>query len=183
MLSVLLFNWVGFRLFTAFWEGRAADFLEARLDRDEYDGNQLILLRIPADALPYTNSSRDFQRTEGYIEIGNLRYRKVRKRKYNDSVEFLCIPEGAVNRLRSAGNDFFSLVNDLQKTGHDKYPGPGGKTTHSFYKIIYYSAQHFPDLHYFAARSVRSPRFQRAGLSAGHPRIGLRPPRATYRLS
>jgi hypothetical protein len=176
-LSVLLFNWVGFRLFTAFWEDRAATTLEAGLDRNEYDSNELILLRVAADALPYSNCSSDFERTTGIIEIGNLRYREVKRRLYNDSVEFLCIPDGAVNRLRSAGNEFFSLVNDLQKTGHDKHRGPHGKTIHSFYKIVYYSAQHFPNLRYFAAHSIRSPRFQHAGLSAGHPRMGLRPPR------
>ena len=141
------------------------------------------MLRIPADALPYCNSSRDFQPAEGYIEIGNLRYREVKKRVYNDSVEFLCIIDGAANRLRSAGNDYFSLVNDLQKHGHSKFPGPNGRTGHNIIKIIYYSAHHFPDLHYFVARASWSTRLKLAGLSAGYPQFGCQRPRGARRLS
>ena len=167
MLSVLLFNWLGYRLLTAYWEGCAAARLEAGLDNDRYDPAQLILLRVPADALPYSNSSARFERSVGFIEIGATRYRTVKRRLYNDSIEFLCIPDGAANQLRSAKVDFFRLVNDLQRSGHSKFPGPSGKT----------------DLPYFAARPVPSPLFLRADLPAGHSRIGLQPPRQDNSLS
>ena len=167
MLSVLLFNWLGYRLLTAWWEGRAAAALEAGLDNDRYDPAQLILLRVPADALPYSNSSARFERSVGFIEIGHTRYRTVKRRLYNDSIEFLCIPDGAANRLRSVNDNYFRLATDLQKDGHAKFPGPPAKT----------------DLHYFAARPVPSPLFLRADLPAGHSRIGLQPPRQGDLLS
>jgi hypothetical protein len=177
LLSVLLFNWIGYRLLTAYWEGRAATRLEAGLDNDHYDPAQLILLRVSADVLPYSNSSTQFERSVGYIEIGATRYRTVKKRLYNDSIEFLCIADGAVNQLRSAKDDFYRLVNDLQRSGHSKFPGPSGKTNPLVNKIVWCDAHNFPDLHYFAACPVPSTLFPRTDLPTGHSRIGLQPPR------
>ena len=183
LLSVLLFNWVGYRLLTAYWEDRAAVRLDAAIDNDQYDSGQLILLRVSADALPYSNSSGQFQRSDGVIEIGAARYRTVKRRFYNDSIEYLCIPDGAANRLRSVKEDFFRLVNDLQKSGHSKFPGPSGKTNSAVNKIFWCNSSHFPDLHYFAVRPVLSPKFLQTALSAGHPRSGLQPPRPGNPLS
>ena len=183
LLSVLLFNWIGYRLLTALWESRAATRIEASLDNDQYDPAQLILLRVSADALPYSNASEQFERSDGFIQIGATRYRTVKRRLHNDSIEFLCIPDGAANQLAAADNDFFRLVNDLQKSGHSKFPGPSGKTNPLQNKIIWCNSTHFPNLHCFAVRLVLSPRLQTAALSPGHPRIGLQPPRPVYPLS
>jgi hypothetical protein len=177
LLSVLLFNWIGYRLLTAWWEDGAAARLEASLDNDRYDPALLVLLRISADALPYSNPSAQFQRSYGFIEIGPTRYRTVKRRLYNDSIEFLCIPDGAANELRSAKDEFFRLVNDLQKSGHPKFPGPSGKANPLMNKIFWCETNHFPNLHYFAARPVPSPLFLEPDLSSGHPRVGLQPPR------
>jgi len=182
LLSVLLFNWVGYRLLTAYWEDNADTRLEATLDKDQYDPSQLIPLRVSADALPYSNTTEQFERSEGFIEIGNTRYRTVKRRLYNDSIEFLCIPDGAANRLRLAKDNFFRLVNDLQKSGHSKFPGPSGKTG-PVNKTIWCNSSHFPILYYIAARPTLSLTFQRTMLSSGHPRIGLQPPRPDNPLS
>jgi len=170
-------------LFTALCEEREASSLEASVENDDYDSTLLVMLRIPADALPYCNATRDFQPAAGFIQIGGLRYREVKKRVYNDSVEFLCLLDGAANRLRSARNDYFSLVNDLQKRGHSTFPGPSGKTGHRFAKVIYHSAHRFPNLRFIAGPSAWPSRFLQPGLSAGHPRIGLQPPRTAACLS
>jgi hypothetical protein len=182
LLSVLLFNWVGYRLLTAYWEDCAAARLEATLDNDQYDHDQLVLLRVSADGLPYSSSGQ-FERSDGIIEIGAARYRTVRRRFYNDSIEFLCIPDGAANRLRSAKDDFFSLVNDLQKSGHSRFPGPSGKTNPAVNKIVWCNSGHLRLLHYLAGRPVQSTIFMQTALSAGHPRIGLQPPRPGSPLS
>lgn len=182
LLSVLLFNWVGYRLLTAYWQERAAARLDATLDKDQYDPSQLILLRVSADALPYSNTSEKFERSNGYIEIGATRYRTVKRRLYNDSIELLCIPDGAANQLKLAKDNFFQLVNDLQKSGHSKFPGPSGKTS-PVNKIVWCNSSHFPNLYYFAARPILSPMFQRTTLSPGHPRIGLQPPKPGNPLS
>jgi hypothetical protein len=182
LLSVLLFNWVGYRLLTAYLEDRANARFEATLDSDCYNPAQLILLRLSADALPYSNASEQFERSQGCIEIGAARYHIVKRRLYNDSIEFLCIPDGASCRFKLVKEDFFRLVNDLQNTGHSKFPGPSGKTS-PVNKIVWCNSSHFPNLYYFAARPVLSPTFQRTTLSPGHPRIGFQPPRPGNPLS
>jgi hypothetical protein len=177
LLSILLFNWVGYRLFTAYRESRETAQLEASLDMEQYDSNQLILLRVSADALPYSNPSDRFERAEGAIEIGHLRYRYVKKRLYNDSLEFLCIPDGAANRLQTTNRNFFSLINDLQKTGHTKIPGSSGKMIGGLHKIFYLQ-EDFPDLPRFTTTPVTPGGLQPAALLTGYPRIGKQPPRA-----
>ncbi len=169
---------------TAYWEVTASERFEASLDDDRYDPAQLILLRVSAAALPYSNPSAEFRRSEGIVQIGAIRYRTVKKRICNDSIEFLCILDGAANRLRTAKDDFFQLVNDLQKPGHPKSPGSPAKTNSIVNKIIWYDNHQFPDLHYFAARCpVLDRAFIRTDLSAGHSRIGLQPPRQDNPLS
>jgi hypothetical protein len=84
----------------AFWEDRANARFEATLDSNQYDPAQLILLRISADALPYSKASEQFERFDGCIGIGAARYRTVKRRLYNDSVEFLCIPDGSASPFR-----------------------------------------------------------------------------------
>jgi hypothetical protein len=178
LLSVLLFNWVGYRLFTAYCEKRAAFRLEASLDKDQYDPGQLILIRVPADALPYSNFSAEFRKTTGTLDIGTAHYRKISKRLYNDSIEFLCIPDGDANRYQSARNEFFKLVNDLAKT---KTPGPSGKT--GIHKIVWYQQHHFPYLPDVAIRTAPYFPSPRTALAAGHHSISLLPPRPAQPLS
>jgi hypothetical protein len=182
LLSVLLFDWVGYRLLTAFWEDRANARFEASLDHDQYDTSQLILLRVSADALPYSNASAQFERFDSRIAIGAASYRTVKRRLYNDSIEFLCIADGAAGQLKLVKEDFFRLVNDLQNSGHSKFPGPSGKTS-PVNKIVWCNSSDFPNLYYFAVRPVLSPTFQRATLSPGYPRIGFQPPRPGNPLS
>jgi hypothetical protein len=182
LLSVLLFNWVGYRLLAAYWEDRANARFEATLDSNQYDPAQLILLRVSADALPYSRTSEQFERFDGCIGIGAARYRTVKRRLYNDSIEFLCIPDGSASPFSLAKDNFFRLVNDLQKSGHSKFPGSSGKTS-PVNKIVWCNSSHFPNLYYFAARPAPSPTIQWTTLSPGHPRIGLQPPRPCNPLS
>ena len=65
-------------------------------------------------ALPYYNNSKSFERREGQIEITGVQYNYVKQRIYHDSLELVCIPNKAATQLRSAKDDFFKLVNDLQ---------------------------------------------------------------------
>jgi hypothetical protein len=56
----------------------------------------------------------------GQIDIGGVRYQYVKRRIYGDSLEVLCLPNMALMKLRSASNDFFRRVNDLQQQNQGK---------------------------------------------------------------
>jgi hypothetical protein len=119
-MGILLFNWIGYRLFSSYIEGNANSELEAQLDNNGYDESELISIKVPAVHLCYYTPSIQFERVDGQIEIGNVQYNYVKRRLYNDSLELLCIPNREAMKLHAAKDDFFKLVNDLQYTGQGK---------------------------------------------------------------
>jgi len=52
LLLILLFNWVGYRLFSDFLMHRADIRLEARLDKNDFREDELVEIKIPLH-LPY----------------------------------------------------------------------------------------------------------------------------------
>ena len=121
LMGILFFNWYGYQLVSSFLESRADRQLEARLDNNKYDDSQLILIKVASTHLSYYNSSTQFERVDGKIEVGGIEYKYVKRRLYNDSLELLCIPNQTAMGLKSAKNEFFQLVNDLQShNGQDK---------------------------------------------------------------
>lgn len=122
LLGILLFNGWGYRLLTSYMESRANHQFEAQLDDDQYDESQLISIRVPATRLSYYNNSFQYERVHGEIEIQGLRYEYCKRRILNDSIEFLCIPNQAAMKIRTAKDDFFQLMNDLSRNGPGKNP-------------------------------------------------------------
>ena len=114
-------------MFTAYMEGRVNNDLEARLDDNSYDESELISIKVPAIHLGYYTNSSQFERVDGQMEIGGIEYKYVKRRLFNDSLELMCIPNHAIMSLQTAKDEFFRLVNDLQRTGQskkaDSHPG------------------------------------------------------------
>jgi hypothetical protein len=92
--------------------------LIANLDRNNYSDSELISIKIPVVDLPYYTNSKEFERVDGKIEIDGVVYNYVKRRLYNDTFELMCIPNKAANQFKTARDEFFSLVNDLQEPGH-----------------------------------------------------------------
>ena len=120
VLGILLFNWCGYQVLTACLENRANTQLQSKLDRNNYKESELISVKVPVENLSYYNSSTQFEQVEGQIEIHGLQYSYVKRRLYNDSIETLCIPNHSAIHLKNAKNDYFKLVNDIQRPGQDK---------------------------------------------------------------
>jgi hypothetical protein len=120
VLGILLFNWCGYQFLTSYLENRANVQLQSKLDSNNYKESELISVKVPVKNLSYYNSSTQFEQVEGQIEIRGLQYSYVKRRLYNDSIEMLCIPNNKAMHLKNAKNDFFKLVNDIQRPGQDK---------------------------------------------------------------
>jgi hypothetical protein len=120
LMAILLFNWAGFRMLSFYLEQQADTQLESQLDKDNYDESMLISVKVPAGHLPGYTLSRQFERVDGDISVNGTRYKYVKRRVFNDSVELLCIPDQQGTQLLNARDDFFKLVNDLQQTGENK---------------------------------------------------------------
>ena len=119
-MGILFFNWYGYQLLSNYWQDRADRRLEASFDKNNFDESQLISLKIPLTSLAYYNSSPGFERVNGQIEIAGVHYKYVKRRIFKDSLEVLCIPNMASMKLRTAKNDFFRQVNDLQQQSQGK---------------------------------------------------------------
>lgn len=120
LLSLLVFNWVGYELYTAILQNRADKSLVASLDQNNYSDNDLISIKVPAVHLSSYVNTKEFQRVDGKIEIEGVQYNYVKRRFTEDSLELLCIPNKTATRLQTAKNEFFKLVNDLQHPGQSK---------------------------------------------------------------
>ena len=177
LLSFLFFNWVGYWLFISWMESRAETFWELRLDKDQYDPAQLVRIKVSAERLPYSNTSTDFERADGKVDIGVLHYRYIGKRLYNDSVEFLCLPDQEANRLQTAKNDFFSLVNDLQNAGHPRAPASSGKLSGHILKICFSDPLPYLTVRRFPVNARQPGTCHNIPLSSGYTRISKLPPR------
>jgi hypothetical protein len=114
-LTILLFNWFGYRLLISVLETRADQQLESQFDENKYDESQLVSIKIPVRYLPYYSNSSSFERVDGQIEIKGVQYKYVKRRIYNDSLEMLCIPNHMAMKLQTAKNEFFKFSNDLQQ--------------------------------------------------------------------
>jgi hypothetical protein len=163
-MGILGFNWCGYQLLSTFLEGRSDKQLEARLDDNRYDDSQLLSVKV-ASHLSYSIPSLQFERVDGQIEVGGILYKYVKRRIYNDSVELLCIPNHAAMNLRTAKNNFFQLVNDLQHNGQgkkaDSHPGspkspssPEYIATHSLFAL---NNSHFISLSYAPCDATALP--------------------------
>lgn len=119
-MGVLFFNWYGYQLLSNYWQDRAERRLEANLDQNNYDESALISFKIPLTSLSYYNTTPGFERVSGKIDIKGVRYQYVKRRIYGDTLEVLCLPNLTSLKLRTAANDFFRQVNDLQQQSQGK---------------------------------------------------------------
>jgi hypothetical protein len=135
LITLLLFNWIGYCLLSTYFENRATDRLETSLDRQDFDPSQVLTIRIPANHFAYYNSSLQFERVNGTIEISGIQYNYVGKRLYNDSLEFLCIPNQEVMKLQAAREEFFRVVNDLQHDGQGRKSDSHSRNSKNFLSV------------------------------------------------
>jgi len=130
LLSALLcFNWYGYQLVTGYLQYQSDLQLEVRLDNNDYDQSQLIELRIPLN-LPYHNDWNYYERYDGEIEFRGSHYKYVKRKIEKGDLVLLCLPDNAKQRIQSAKEEFFTLVNDLQQAPTGKATNPGKSSVH-----------------------------------------------------
>ena len=109
-----MFNLVGYRLLVTYMQDRMDRNMVASLDDNRYDESELISVKVPISHLSYYNTDSQFERVDGSVELGGVQYRYVKRRIYNDSLEFLCLPDREATALKAFKSDFDRLVNGFQ---------------------------------------------------------------------
>ena len=104
-------------------ETQASTELTEQISENKYDETQLISLKVPITTLAYYQNSKEFEWIDGSIEIHGVRYKYVKRRIYNDSLEVMCIPDAATIQLGEVNTAFFRWANGLCHAGQDRRQG------------------------------------------------------------
>lgn len=145
LMSVLLFNWYGYRFVADYFENRADNEMQAMLDINNYAESDLISIKVPL-SLPYGPNSQNFEKVEGNIEIKGVSYQYVKRRFYNDTLELLCIPNTAKTTIKNAKDEFSKMANDFVNLSTSKKPS--NNHSHSLkYAVQDFTGDHYFDIH------------------------------------
>ena len=123
LAALLFFYWAGYQLLFAYRQQCAGQTLEAQLDNGAYDESALVSIRISAMEPAYYNESNEFQRVDGVIEVGGVVYRFVKRRFFADSIELLCLPDGAEMRMIQARNELEGFIYGFHFPPSQSRPG------------------------------------------------------------
>jgi hypothetical protein len=155
LLSLLLFNWCGYRWVINMVQQNADTKLEARLDRNEYNESQLIEIKVPL-TMPYQTEWSGYERFDGEVEVNGIHYKYVKRKIEDGQLVLKCIPNQAKQRLESAKDDLFKITNDLQQDNSSKKSGIPISTLVKNVLSDYDNLQQFNISSYYAALSAQS---------------------------
>lgn len=169
LTGLLLFYWAGYQLLFAYWQQRAEQTLEIQLDNSEYDQSMLVSIKISAMEPAYYNESVEFRRVDGVIEVGGVVYRFVKRRFFADSIELLCIPDGAEIRMTQARNELEGWIYNFHFPPSKSKPGLSLQKVYSPAALRLFFRPCNPLRACLADFAVPSP-------ASGHDRPAERPP-------
>lgn len=141
-ISILAFNWLGYRAVFSYLENKQSYHFEAQLDKHNYREDELISIKthIP---LPYSIQTEEFERWSGEVEVDGILYKYVKRRFSGNTVEYLCLPNHDGMMIKNAKEEFFRLATDLQTSNDTNSPHPAKKNfknplTEFFQEIVSY---------------------------------------------
>ena len=112
LLTIFVFNTIGYRLLIAVVQDKVDAAFEGRLDKGIYNDEDLLTVKIPIN-LPYQNNWKEFERVDGEINLNGQIYKYVKRKIYNDTMILLCIQHETKTKLEQKANDYFGKMNDL----------------------------------------------------------------------
>jgi len=122
LIALFLFNTIGYRIMFYFVQQHDDIVLESSLDKDEYNENDLITIKVPI-SLPYQTNWKEFERVDGEVSIDGKIYKYVKRKVQDGQMILMCLPDEHKMRLQTARDDFFKLASDLTSTNSSKKSG------------------------------------------------------------
>jgi hypothetical protein len=116
LLLLFLFNMIGYRAWFYYAERQSDASMEASLDLQQYNENDLVSLTIPLDN-PYQLEQTSFERINGEISFCGKTLKYVKRKVSNGNLILLCIPDIHKMVLKKAKSEFGNAVNDLAGSG------------------------------------------------------------------
>jgi hypothetical protein len=109
---------IGYRAWFYYAEKKADASMEARLDKDQYDENELVSVTIPLYN-PYQLDQNSFERVNGEFNYQGKTFKFVKRRIVDGKLVLLCIPDTHKTILKKARTEFGNLTNDLAGNGRN----------------------------------------------------------------
>lgn len=123
LIMLFVFNTIGYKLWFSVAMQQADNRLEASLDKNNFNEQDLFTLKIPIN-LPYQNTWASFERINGEITVDGETYMYVQRKVVNDTMFLQCIRHTEKINLQQKSNDYFGKVNDVNgDNGAKKVPG------------------------------------------------------------
>jgi cbb3-type cytochrome oxidase subunit 3 len=105
LLLILLFNVVGYRAWFYCAEKKADRQMEARLDKNDYQEDDLITIKIPLN-IPYQLERYQFERVDGEFSLNGKIYKYVKRKIVDGNIILICIPDANKTSLKKAKTEF-----------------------------------------------------------------------------
>ena len=153
LLVILLFNWVGYRFVSDYFETVAVNNMQEQLDKETYLESDLVSIKVPF-SVPYGINSNYFEKVSGTVDIHGVSYQYVKRRFYNDSLELLCIPNMAKTNVTNARDEFFKLANDFVNNSTSKKSSNQNHTVK--FSVSDFSNDHLFVYHFIASQILSS---------------------------
>lgn len=131
LLGIFLFNLGGYRMVFHFANQKADQQIQAQLDNDSYNENELVVLKMPM-SVPYYSGTAGFEYTQGEVTLDGVIYRYVKKRVVNDTIEMYCIPHETKMELMNARDMFAKLSTDFINGSKEQHDAPVKTTVKPF---------------------------------------------------
>lgn len=177
LLTILAFNWVGYRFVSHYFENKADEAIEASINSSTYNESSLIEIRVALNA-PYYSGTRDFELFNGEIELNGVHYKYVKRKVEKGELVLLCLPNENKTRFQNSRIDFFKLVNDLNESSQTK-----GKSNTSSFKTFtteYRQENNLWSIEPLMPVEIMHVTADKSDQSAGFTKIPAQPPQAWY---
>lgn len=112
LISIFLFNVVGYRWVFIYLEEKANQRLEEKIDAGQFSEAQLLEIKIPLQ-LPYYSDSK-YESCYGETEFNGEHYRYVKRKVSGNTLYLLCLPHKEKNNIAAAKKDFIKAISDIQ---------------------------------------------------------------------
>ena len=112
LVLILLFNIGGYKLVFTYFEQKATQRLDNKIDAHQYSEAELIEFKIPLQ-MPYYNDTK-YESCYGEIEIGGEHYRYVKRKVSNNNLYILCLPHIEKDNIDAIKSNLVRSLNDIQ---------------------------------------------------------------------
>ncbi|MGZ3756518.1 MAG: hypothetical protein ACXVAY_08925 [Mucilaginibacter sp.] len=119
LLSVFLFNIIGYKAVFYFMEQKASHIMEEKLDLMKIGNRETVTIKIPIN-LPYQTNWANYERVDGEMTYKGVTYKYFKRKIYNDSLILVCVNFKEKGIIAQKSDDYFKKINDLSTQSSKK---------------------------------------------------------------